>query len=65
MMQVLFDPVTSGYASSSAESDIADAIDVFVDTGLISDETALSAIAGVTAGHSGFDPERRDWLRAV
>ncbi|MCF8570809.1 hypothetical protein L5G32_11070 [Gordonia sp. HY002] len=65
MMQVLFDPVTSGDVLSSAESDIADAVDVFVDTGLISDETALSALAGVTAGHGGFAPESRDWLRAV
>ncbi|MGO3325483.1 hypothetical protein [Gordonia sp. (in: high G+C Gram-positive bacteria)] len=65
MMQVLFNPVTSGYGASSDELDIADAVDVFVDTGMISDETALDALAGVTAGHAGFRPDQRDWLRAV
>ena len=65
MMQVLFDPVTSKYIPSDDASEFMDAVDVLVDTGMISDETALSALAGVTAGHGGFGGDRREWLRAV
>ncbi|WP_420039509.1 hypothetical protein [Gordonia sp. MP11Mi] len=65
MMQVLFDPVTSTYTSDSDSVDIESAVDVFVATGMISDESARSAIAGVTAGHRLFGSGAWDVLRAV
>ena len=65
MMQVLFDPVTSAYGSDGDSAEIASAVDVFVATGMISDESARSAIAAVSAGHRAFEPDAQDWLRAV
>ncbi|WP_228461620.1 hypothetical protein [Gordonia spumicola] len=65
MMQVLFDPVTSGYVTDRGVGEMFAAVDVFVATDMISAETAHAARGAVRAGHDGFHEKGPDWLRAV
>lgn len=69
MMSVFFGTTTSGYDMGDAPdadgAELLNAIDVFVDTDLISPATADAAILGVDAGGVGIASVRRLRLRAV
>lgn len=69
MMQVFFGPPTSGYGvmenNDPAGAELADAIDVFADTELISPEVAGAAKRGVVAGDDTFRESWPGGLRAV
>lgn len=69
MMQVFFSPATSEYGFHGAlvahDADLVDAIDVFVDTELVSLDDADEARRRVTAGEGNFAEKWPGGLRAV
>lgn len=69
MMQVFFGPTTSEYVPDEGveaqDSDLVDAIGVFVDTELVSIEDANRARRHVTAGDGNFAERWLGGLRAV
>lgn len=69
MMQVFFGPATSEYGvdgwRSGEDAELADAIDVFVDTELVSMDDADEARRRVTAGEGRFTLGWPEGLRAV
>ncbi len=69
LMQVLFSPATRDFGPESqwaeTDDDLLDAIDVFVDTALISRAAARAARSDIAARQTGFTERSHGRLRAV